>query len=335
MNLDEFSYLNQQLAGMLKAGIPLEGALRQLCGTMRPGVLQAELVLLEADLARGLPLRQALPARQLPEFYKQMVLVGVEGNDLPALLTLLADHYQRLHHTWTRLKGLLFYPLLVLAVSLAVSVLVAVLFTRVMDENMASLRDMTVSRPGQPTRLQLVAGLWGPVVLLGMVGAATAVMLGVPGLRRRLQWRVPGFREASLSHVASSLALMLQNGSSLDGALGVLDGLETGTPLQPELARWRARLAGGQSRFADLSAGGVLFPPLFVWLVAASGEDLVGGLRQAARVYYERAVQRVDGLLYAALPVSVLVLALLILGQMAPILRVFGSFMEVLGSLGE
>ena len=31
MNLDEFAFVNQQLAAMLRDGIPLEGALRQLC----------------------------------------------------------------------------------------------------------------------------------------------------------------------------------------------------------------------------------------------------------------------------------------------------------------
>ena len=34
MKLDEFAFVNQQLAGMLKSGVPLEGALRQLCETI-------------------------------------------------------------------------------------------------------------------------------------------------------------------------------------------------------------------------------------------------------------------------------------------------------------
>jgi type II secretory pathway component PulF len=60
MNLDEFPFVNQQLAGMLKSGIPLEGALKQLCATMRRGALRGELEKLEADLTQGVPLAEAL-----------------------------------------------------------------------------------------------------------------------------------------------------------------------------------------------------------------------------------------------------------------------------------
>jgi type II secretory pathway component PulF len=37
MKNDEFAFFNQQLAAMLRDGIPLEGALRHLCAEMRSG----------------------------------------------------------------------------------------------------------------------------------------------------------------------------------------------------------------------------------------------------------------------------------------------------------
>ena len=40
MKWDEFAFVNQQLAAMLKDGIPLEGALKQLCATMARGGLR-------------------------------------------------------------------------------------------------------------------------------------------------------------------------------------------------------------------------------------------------------------------------------------------------------
>ena len=80
MKLDEFAFVNQQLAGMLKSGVPLEGALRQLCETMRRGELRDELQALEADLAQGAPLREALAKRKLPEFYVRMIQVGAQGD---------------------------------------------------------------------------------------------------------------------------------------------------------------------------------------------------------------------------------------------------------------
>ena len=62
MKYDEFAFFNQQLAAMLRDGIPLEGALRRLCQEMRRGPLRDELQTLEADLAKGTPMADALKA---------------------------------------------------------------------------------------------------------------------------------------------------------------------------------------------------------------------------------------------------------------------------------
>src|SRR5271155_3733016 len=123
MKLDEFAFLNQQLAGMLKSGLPLETALRQTCAGMRRQRWRTEFERLQVDLSQGVPLEKALDARKLPELYTQMVKVGAKSNNLPGLLTLLADHYQKTSFLWTRLKGLMIYPVLVLLTALGLSLL--------------------------------------------------------------------------------------------------------------------------------------------------------------------------------------------------------------------
>src|SRR6185437_13012639 len=102
MKYDEFAFFNQQLAAMLRDGIPLEGALQRLCEEMRRGQLRDELQTLEADLAKGIPLADAIAPRQLPELYKRMIVVGVKGGDLPGALTVLADYFQRQNNLWAR-----------------------------------------------------------------------------------------------------------------------------------------------------------------------------------------------------------------------------------------
>ena len=69
--------------------------------------------------------------------------------------------------------------------------------------------------------------------------------------------------------------------------------------------------------------------------MAGSGEDWVAGFRQAARVYYDRAVNRVELMLYAALPFSVLALGLVILSQVLPTLRVLGGLFTALTDFGD
>ena len=115
---------------MLKTGLPLEGSLRQMAATMRKGELRDETLKLESDLAQGTPLEEAISRRRFPELYTAMVRVGLKTGDLPAVLTMLAGFYRHLDLTWTRLKGLLVYPGIVLITSVIVAGLLAILFTR-------------------------------------------------------------------------------------------------------------------------------------------------------------------------------------------------------------
>ena len=142
MKLDEFAFANRQLADMLRAGIPLEGALRQLCAEMARGTLRTELERLETDLARGIPLTEAVQTRQLPQLYVQLLNVGVASNNLPGVLTLVADYYERGNVLWTRLKGLLVYPVLLLGGLFVVSIVMA-LMMGVMREQFSDIyRDL-------------------------------------------------------------------------------------------------------------------------------------------------------------------------------------------------
>src|SRR5215471_18468675 len=136
MNYDEFAFFNQQLAAMLRDGIPLEGALKQLSAGMSSTPLRSEIERLGKDLSSGMPLPEALRGRALPEFYARMLEIGARGNDLPGVLTLLADHYHRANAIWTRLKGLMVYPLILILVSLVLTFILSVVFGRFLSHIM-------------------------------------------------------------------------------------------------------------------------------------------------------------------------------------------------------
>ena len=67
-----------------------------------------------------------------------MLEVGAQANDLPGVLTLLADHYQRRQVIWTRLKGLMVYPAIVLCGALLLSCFLSVLLSTLSEFNMFS-----------------------------------------------------------------------------------------------------------------------------------------------------------------------------------------------------
>ena len=264
MNLDEFAFLNQQLAGMLRSGIPLETALRQVCAGMRRQRWRTELERLHNDLSQGVPLEQALAARKLPDLYKQMVNVGAKSNNLPAMLTLLADHYQKSGFLWTRLKGLMIYPVLVLLTALALSIILVNTRQKLADLITPGQFDFGTRVGRHPTASYdalYQAGSIMPAVVLSALAALVLLVLLVPAWRAAARWSLPGFKEAHLSRLASSLSLLLKGGVDLGAALGLLRRLESGGRVGRELAMWQNELSQGAGKLAGLKTRAI--PPLF------------------------------------------------------------------------
>jgi type II secretory pathway component PulF len=328
MRLEELAFVNQQLAGMLKTGIPLEGALRQLCADMRRGQLRTELEQLERDLAQGRPLAEAISARNLPPFYTAMIRVGVQSNDMPGVLTLLADHYQQVNNAWVRLKGLITYPVIVLAAAFGLSLALSIIFHRLASEVSEIGLMLPVARSAWVT-------IWIAPTLLALALLAVVAALALPRWRSWLRWRLPGFRDANLAQTASSLGLLLERGSTLNDALDLMRRIEGDSVAGMELARWQERLRQGQGKVEDFADDARTFPQLFLWLAAHAGQDLAAGFRRAAEVYQGRATHRIEMMLYACLPVSILLLGLMIIGQVYPVVRIvlsLGSALDTMGS---
>lgn len=331
MNYEELAFVNQQLAGMLKSGIPLEGALEQLARNMSQGRLRNELEVLRLDLTKGIPLVEALKSRKLPEFYTRMLTLGAQTNDMPGVLVLVADYYQRMNLLWMRLKGLMIYPAIVVVIALGLSVFLSSLVGRLALETGGADIFESGSAPFLPG---IIARAWVPTFfLLALSGIFAAIVL-IPALRRTLRWRLPGFRENSLTNLAAMVSLMLRSGSNLGAALDMTQSLEAGTPAGREIGNWKRRLSSGSKDFLDIAQASSSFPPLFLWLIAQGGEDLSAGFKRASEVYYGRALYRIELLLYAALPVSILMLGLLITAQFLPLMGAVTYVMDTLGSMG-
>lgn len=324
MKYDEFAFFNQQLAAMLRDGIPLECALKRLCTDMQRGQLRDELKSLEADLAKGTPIADALKPRQLPELYKRMILVGVKGNDLPGALTMLADYFQRQNNLWIRLKGLMVYPLIVLLSAFFLSCFLAYILSTFIWNNLISLT-------GNSSAPTVSAGLWMSPVIIGLALTVFLAALLTSSIREKLRWRLPAFREASLARVAAAIGLMLKNGVSLDITLAFVEQLEAGTCAADEIGHWRQQLAAGKGKFSELASPGRAFPPLFIWTVAQSGEDLTLGFQRAGELYQGRAAYRTELLLYSVLPCSILALSAMIVTQIEPVFTVLMSFIRSIG----
>lgn len=335
MKYDEFAFFNQQLAAMLRDGIPLEGALKRLCREMHAGNLRDELQAFEADLARGTPIAEALESRQLPELYKRMVLVGVKSGDLPGALTMLADYFQRQNDIWTRLKSMMTYPLIVMFGGFLISFLIAALWNFVIGP---AFRDvfggMGMQLPGATLfALETMQAIWAFPLVLGILFLLALAIVFQPGMRGKFLWRLPAFREANVARVASALTLLLRNGVSLPDAIGLVEGLEDNKKATADLQRWKERLSAGVAKFSEIASASRMFPPMFVWIVAGAGEDLTSGFGRAAEMYQSRAVYRTEVALFSVLPVASLFLGAVVISQAFLVFCMFLPMIAMLGNL--
>jgi type II secretory pathway component PulF len=335
MKYDEFAFFNQQLAAMLRDGIPLEGALQRLCLEMRRGKLRDELQALEADLARGTPMAEALKSRQLPELYKRMILVGVKSGDLPGALNMLADYFQNQNNVWTRLKSMMTYPLIVMFAGFLVSLALALLWNCVIGPSMKGVfGGMGIALPAATIfALGTLQAIWAFPVTLGVLFLFMMSVIFVPGMRSNFLWRMPAFKEATVSRIASSLALLMKNGVPLPEAIGLAEQLETSPAATADLEQWRARIAAGAVKFSEIAKGNRLMPPLFVWVVASAGEDVTAGLSRAAEIYHSRALYRTEVALFSVLPIASMFLGAIVISQAFLVLCMFLPLVVMLNNL--
>ena len=332
MNLDELTFANRQLADMLKSGVPLEGSLHQLCSTMSRGELRTELQLLEQGLTKGIPLEEALDNRKLPELYVKMIKVGVKGNNLPAVLTMLADYYSRVNNLQTRLKGLLVYPAITLVVMLALTLFVAYVNQNLVADMFFNDSELSALVSSTLNSFWSTVMIWSPVYLIVLLVAVFFVCLGSGRIRNSLRWQLPGFREASLSQIASTMNIMLRGGCTLDESLLLVQQMEKDNPAGEELAQWHQRLASGRGKLREIIQPGKVFPLEFIWMLGTDEEKLVRGFERTAELYYDREKQRARMLLQGVVPTAIVTLGGVAALQFIPLLQALTTMMEHMGS---
>ena len=121
MNTDELAFVNRQLAGMLKAGIPMESGLKKITESMTDSKLKAQLNQLGSRLEKGQLVDKAVVDLDLPETYKRLLALGQASQSMPKVLICVADYYERIGTLATRLRGLAVYPMLILICGIIVS----------------------------------------------------------------------------------------------------------------------------------------------------------------------------------------------------------------------
>ena len=337
MNTEELAFVNRQLAGMLASGIPLEAGLKKMTRSMGGSRLKGQLEQLADRLEKGQPVKQAVDGLDLPDTYKQLLVLGQQGQSMPSVLNCVADFYERISSLTTRLRGLSIYPTLILVCGIFISVLMAFLASSLRDD----IADMVGSQymDGGSSLAAFLAnnGFWlslAPVSVMTLGCLFYLMALRNRKMRSYFSWKVPMLRDASLAQYAALAETLLASGSRLPEVVGLVRKLEAGSPVEADLAEIEQNLASGHSNYDVAARGCRVIPDFFNWIVVQAGEDVGAGFGHARTIYTSRAENKMQSFLYCFLPVNILLVGAVLLLFFLPYAALATDLIRMLETLG-
>ena len=313
MTLDDVIALNDEIAALVRAGVPLETGLAELQSDL-PGRLRQVTAMLAQRTARGESLGEAIAAssNHLPAVYRAVINAGVRAGRLPAALETVAVTARRLSETYRMAATTMLYPLLVVLVAWCAFLFFSFVLAPQFEIMFAAFQVPGHEFFGFLAGLRDSAWYWAPVVpavLLLVVGLSLAGRTNGPWTRRLLgamPWMGRMLRCSRMAAFLEVLGLLVENETPLPDAVR-LAAEASGDAETMELAQQLATaIENGQTCSVE---GPTMLPPLVRWLLLAAGRDgaLVPVLRHAAAAYHRRARHQAD-LLRVFLPVLATVL---------------------------
>lgn len=321
----EVAVLTRQLATLLAAGLPLVDSLTALGEQVERTTVKRVVAAVREKIREGGSFAEALAAHPsaFSSLYVNMVRVGEASGTLDRVLQSLAEFLERQAKVRNSVVGALTYPVLMLAVSLAILVF---LVAFVVPKVTAVFADLQQALPW-PTRILIAAsdavraGWWVFIVAAVIGGVWLSRYARTPHGRRRLDalaLRLPIMgrltRLMALSRFSSTLSTLLAGGVGLLTALEIVRHVVRNEIIAEAIDAARERIRQGQSIAEPLRASGV-FPPLVTHMIAVgelSGE-LESMLKKVSEAY-DHEVETTLGSVTALLsPVMILVMGGVIL----------------------
>ena len=273
----EFLVFNQELAALLKAGMPLVQSLELLRHRVENPALKSVLDDVHERVRGGAALSEAFDAQDvpMPGVYTASLLAGEKSGSLEMVIRRYVIYARLIGSVRRRTISALIYPAILLLLSVIV---VGIIVLRVVPEFANFYEGMGADLPVVTLIIMrlssaLRSSVW--VVVLGgiAVGVVAKVWLAQPGrgaLLDRLLLRLPGVGpiagKFATSQLARTLATLLGGGIPLVNALDVSSRSIGNRFVSRQLATVTRDVREGQALATSLAARGV-FSPVAVRMV--------------------------------------------------------------------
>ncbi|MEX0819085.1 MAG: type II secretion system F family protein [Pirellulaceae bacterium] len=347
VSLEQLISLNDEMAALVRAGIPLESGLATL-GHEMPGRLGRLASFLGERISAGESLEQILANHQdrFPPLWRSVVLAGLRSGRLSSALESMSTTGRRVAELRRAFGVALVYPIIIVMLAFGSFLL---LTTRLAPITLDAYEDLSSS--SDPLLSWLVslgttANWWGVAVpvVVGLIGALWWYRTGravLPKstsepsrLSRYCSATFGSLRDGRVAAFAEILALLIRQQVPLHVAID-LAGAACG---DSTVARSSKALAGQLERGETLAVGDENlkpFPPLLGWLIAVGGEPehLAQTLSDMAQQYRQRAERATSwATVYLPIIITSVVGGGVVLLQA---LAVFGPICKLLFELGS
>ncbi|MGA2867161.1 MAG: type II secretion system F family protein [Verrucomicrobiota bacterium] len=320
--LQELATFTQQLANLLKSGMPLTVALNSMTHLQSKGIAADVSRELRQDVMEGRSLSDAMAKqpRVFSDLYVNMVRAGESSGALMEVLRRMADHFERFAQVQAKFTSALIYPAFVAVVGLSIMFFFV---TYMLPKFMTIFEDIRVPLPMTTQALLGISHFLGAYwwLLLGVVLAGVIIFKrfqsSEEGRRKLDLWKMnaPVFGKVIklnlFGQFARTLSTLLENGVPVLTALKITEQIMTNSIVKEAIAKTREEVTDGKT-IAQPLARGKIFPQLMVDLVKIGEDtgDVPGALKNVAEAYENELTIALRVMTNMIEPVMIIVMAL-------------------------
>ena len=298
----------RQLSTMIDAGLPLVQCLQILAKQQSNQTFRRVLTELQNDVETGTTLADSMRKhpKAFDNLYSNMIEAGELGGILDTILSRLAAFKEKAMALQKKIKGAMTYPIICLAISILILMIILIFVIPVFQEMFASM-DKALPVPTQIVvdASQFVKGNIPYLMILGII-LVFGFKKVISTKKGRLKWdqisiQAPVFgpllRKVAVAKFSRTLSTMLQSGVPILDALQVVAKTAGNLVIETAVFRVADSIAEGRPIAEPLEESGV-FPNMVVQMINV-GES-VGALdtmlEKIADFYDEEVDQAVENL---------------------------------------
>ena len=334
-------YFTQELATLLKAGVPLDRSLAITAELSERPAFRAVVQDVLRAIKGGNSLADSLGEHPeyFPELYRSMVRAGEASGALAAVFERLAEFETSRDELRSFLISAMIYPALLSLVGLA-SILILMNFVA---PRFAAVFEQSHMAIPTPTRIILAASDWLRHYGWALAAAVAALVAGLHGYVRtgvgRLWWdswrlRVPvlgeALRKAETARFARAMATLVANGVALVEAIGIAGATLNNRRIAGSLEAVARGVKRGEGIAGPLGRTGQ-FPPLAAHLLTVGEETgrLDEMFTRMAEIYESETRAAIRRLTSLFEPLIILVMGVLVGALILSMLLAITSINEV------